>query len=139
MKTTVIKRCDFSHLGEDFFKASEGGSPNDASASIRQFSRFLNQKVNQLENEYRNLEVGQGPQEDHSSFRLDRAQLVKILTQILDELPPQETTLFSLYYCEGLNFREIGEVLGYPELKIIELFTEGIKKVATKMQFKADN
>ncbi len=139
MTKTVIRRGTSSYLKQNLFKTSEGGSPNDGSAAMHQFSTFMQQKADRLEKEYRNLEQGVVQKEDHSSCMLDQRQLVKALTQILDELPPWEKTLFSLYYCEGLNFKEIGEVLGYPELKIIGLFRDGMKKVAAKMQLKADN
>jgi RNA polymerase sigma factor (sigma-70 family) len=138
MKTTVIRRCKSSYPKQDLFN-SEGSYPNDGSAAIRQFARFMEQKGDRLEKEYRNLQEGLGQKGDHSSSMLDRRQLVKALTQILDEMSPQEKTLLSLYYCEELNFKEIGEVLGYRELKVIELFRDGIKKVAAKMQLKADN
>jgi DNA-directed RNA polymerase specialized sigma subunit len=95
------------------------------------FSRSSERKIDRLEKICQNLEPNHG-EKCGGPFRIvDHAGIVKALTQIIDELPPQEITLFSLYYCEGLNFKIIGEVLGYSELKVIRLFRDGIKRVAS--------
>jgi RNA polymerase sigma factor (sigma-70 family) len=132
-------RNKFPYLKQDLFTLGEARSLNHGSGSMGLVSRSIQKKINRLEKEYKNLEANQGDKNGRRFCMLDQRELVKVLTQIIDELPPQEKTLFSLYYCEELNFKEIGEVLRYSDLKVIRLFRDGLKKVAAKMHLKADN
>jgi RNA polymerase sigma factor (sigma-70 family) len=134
-----VRSCKFPYPRQDLFKVWEGSSPNHGSGSMGLFSRFMHQKADRLGKKHRNVEAGQDPKEGHVSCMLDRSQLMEALTRIIDELPAQEKILFSLYYCEKLNFKEIGEVLGYSEPHVIRLLSDGMKKVAEKMQRKEDS
>ncbi len=63
---------------------------NDGLGSIGLVCRYIKTKGNRLEKEYKNLEADQGDKNGRRFCLLDRRELVKILTQIIDELPPQE-------------------------------------------------
>ncbi len=124
---------------EEFLKVREAGSLSTGLGSLGVLSKSLQRKVNRLEKVCQNLEGKDGEKSGRCLPMVRQTELVKVLTQIIDDLPPREKTLFSLHYCEELNFKEIGEVLGSPELKVIRLFKDGMKKVAEKMRLKAAN
>lgn len=130
-------RYKFHCPKQDPFAIWDVRALNQGVGSMGLISRFMLQKANRLENEYQILEGDHG-KNNGRCFNISD-QLKKVLTQAIDELPPREKTLLSLYYCEGLNFKEIGEVLECSELKVIRLFKDGMKKVAAKMQLKTIN
>ncbi len=132
-------RYKFPYAKQDPFAIWEARSLNRGSGSMGLITRFMHQKVNWLEKEYHNLEENHGDKTGSRFNMPDQKELVKALTQIIDELSPQEKTLLSLHYCEGLNFKEIGEVLDCSELIAIRLFKNTMKKVAAKMQLKSIN
>jgi DNA-directed RNA polymerase specialized sigma subunit len=116
---------------------SEAASSATASGSMGLVSRFLQQKVIRLDEFCHHLETNHGEKGDHHFVIPNQGELLKTLTQIIYELPPPEKIIFSLYYCDELNFREIGEVLGYSEQKVSRLFRDGLKKVAAIVQLRA--
>ena len=138
MKPRGIRyKCHYAK--QDPFAIWEARSLSCSMGSMGLISRFIHQKVNRLEKEYHNLGGDHGEKNGRRFKMSDQKELVKALTQIINELPPQEKTLFSLHYCEGLNFKEIGEVLDCSELKAIRLFRDSIKRVAAKMQLRTTN
>jgi RNA polymerase sigma factor for flagellar operon FliA len=99
----------------------------------------LKRKVILLEKVCQELEGKNGGKTGLHGKTSNLDELRKALVKVIDELTPQEKILFSLYYSEELNLREIGEVLGHSEVEIGRLFKDGMKKVAAKMQMKAAN
>jgi RNA polymerase sigma factor (sigma-70 family) len=138
MKTRGM-RYKFPYPKEELFKIGRARSLNLGIGSMGVVSRYIQQKANRLEKEYKKIEEDQGDKNGRRLCMQDHGELVKVLAQIVDELSPQEKTLFSLYYCEELNFKAIGEVLGCSESRIIRLFRDGMKKVAAKMRLKMTN
>jgi len=138
MKSRDI-RYKFLYPKNDSSNFRGAGSLRTELGSLGLVSGYLHQKVNRLEKFCQNLQTNPGGKGFRRFRILHQTELMEALTQIIDELPPQEKILFSLYYCEKLNFKEIGEVLGYSELKTGMLFRNGMKKVAAKLQRKADN
>jgi len=102
-------------------------------------SRAMNQKVISLDKRCQDLERDRRKENDPRWDPSEQKKLVKALTRIIEELPLQEKTIFSLHYCEGLNFKDIGEVLDCSELEALKLFRGSMKRVAAKMQLKMTN
>jgi RNA polymerase sigma factor (sigma-70 family) len=132
-------RNRFPHLKQDYFTLMEERCLDHDLGSLGRISRFIQAKISRLEKMYRTLEGAQGGEDAHGSCSLDRKELVTILSQLISELSPQQKILFSLYYREGLNFKEIGEVLGYSEMNAIRLFEKGLKEVDAKIHLRAGN
>ena len=55
------------------------------------------------------------------SERLDDESEKQELTEALLELPERERNMLSLYYYEGLNLKEIGQVLGVTESRVSQI------------------
>lgn len=51
------------------------------------------------------------------------------LTQAIESLPEKERLVLSLYYDEGLNLKEIGEVLGVTESRVSQIRTQAILRL----------
>ena len=60
---------------------------------------------------------------------LDLQDLQARLSQALKVLPEKEQLVLSLYYDEGLNLKEIGEVLGLTESRVSQLRTQSILRL----------
>jgi RNA polymerase sigma factor for flagellar operon FliA len=53
--------------------------------------------------------------------------------QGVDKLPDRERLVISLYYYEGLTFKEIGQVLGVSESRVYQLHTQAMSRVRAFM------
>lgn len=51
---------------------------------------------------------------------------IQLLAAAIDALPQQEKVVLSLYYCEELTMREMGQVLEVPEARIAQLWTQAM-------------
>jgi RNA polymerase sigma factor for flagellar operon FliA len=60
---------------------------------------------------------------------LDLQDLQARLSAALKALPPKEQMVLSLYYDEGLNLKEIGEVLNLTESRVSQLRTQSILRL----------
>lgn len=67
-------------------------------------------------------------------FRLEAAELTKMLAQILDELSEKERLVISLYYYEELTQKEIADILEVSEGRISQLHSQALIKLKTKVQ-----
>jgi RNA polymerase sigma factor for flagellar operon FliA len=87
------------------------------------------------------LEVTVGPEGNQSllsvipdtgelpSTQLERLELQKLITKALEKLPEQEKTILALYYIEGMNLREIGNVVKLGVSRVSELKTTSILRL----------
>ena len=76
--------------------------------------------------------------EDRSAPDPSRAydiQAVKeLLADAIKRLPEREKIVIGLYYYEGLNLKEIGEVLGVTESRISQLHTKAILRLKGRIK-----
>jgi len=61
----------------------------------------------------------------------------RMLGKAIDRLPPRERLVVSLYYFEGLTFKEIGRVLEISESRVYQLHTQAVLRLHGYLQ--ADN
>ncbi|MGN1357257.1 MAG: RNA polymerase sigma factor FliA [Succinivibrionaceae bacterium] len=56
------------------------------------------------------------------------------LTKAIDNLPEREKLVFSLYYQEELNLKEIGSVLEVSESRVSQILNQGIMRLRSKLR-----
>ncbi|MEZ4271397.1 MAG: sigma-70 family RNA polymerase sigma factor [Myxococcota bacterium] len=61
-------------------------------------------------------------------------QVKERLVVALEQLPRRLQILLSLYYCESLTYKEIGELLGISRSRICQLHTQAISELRTSLQ-----
>lgn len=64
---------------------------------------------------------------------MEGKELRRILAQSVDLLPERERLVISLYYFEGLTFKEIGRVLGVSESRVYQLHTQAMGRLRKRM------
>lgn len=67
-------------------------------------------------------------------FRIEAAELTKVLARILEELSEKERLVVSLYYYEELTQKEIADILEVSEGRISQLHSQALIKLKTKVQ-----
>jgi RNA polymerase sigma factor for flagellar operon FliA len=65
--------------------------------------------------------------------RLTRAGFTKALADAISSLPERERLVISLYYEEGLNLRESGEVLGVSESRVCQIQSQAMLRLRARM------
>jgi len=68
------------------------------------------------------------------STTLERAELEKLLAQAIEQMPPMERTVLSLYYHEEATLREIAEIMKMHLSRIAQLKSQGILRLRTYME-----
>ncbi len=61
-------------------------------------------------------------------------EIKRILAGSIDKLPDRERLVISLYYYEGLTFKEIGKVLTVSESRVYQLHTQAMGRLRNYMQ-----
>jgi RNA polymerase sigma factor FliA len=67
------------------------------------------------------------------STLLEKSELVRLLAQGIDSIPPMERTVLSLYYHEELTIREIAQVGNLHESRISQLKSQAILRLRNHM------
>jgi len=62
-------------------------------------------------------------------IQAEKHELREILGNAINQLPPQERLVITLYYYEGLNFKEIAKVLELSQGRISQLHTKAILRL----------
>lgn len=63
------------------------------------------------------------------SVKLERSELQKLILNAFKKLPEQEKTILALYYNEGMNLRQIGDVVKLGVSRVSELKTTSILRL----------
>jgi RNA polymerase sigma factor for flagellar operon FliA len=67
------------------------------------------------------------------SALLEKAELERLLAEAIDEMPPIERTILSLYYHEDLTLREIAQVVRLHESRISQLKSQAILRLRARL------
>ena len=65
---------------------------------------------------------------------VQRAALQELIQQSLSEMPEQERVVLSFYYVEGLNLREIAEIMGLHITRISQIKTQAILRMRSHLE-----
>jgi RNA polymerase sigma factor for flagellar operon FliA len=65
------------------------------------------------------------------TFELE--EMKDIIADAINRLPERERMVVALYYYEGLNMREIGEVLGVTESRVCQMHTKAILRLRARL------
>lgn len=63
------------------------------------------------------------------SEEIESKEATRLLGKAIDRLPEREKHVISIYYYEGLTFREIGKVLSVSESRVYQLHTQAILRL----------
>src|SRR5579864_4278676 len=72
-------------------------------------------------------------QSDGPGVQLEMAETRRILAGAIDQLGDREKTVLTLYYYEGLNLAEIGEILGVTESRACQIHTKAVTQLRHRM------
>jgi RNA polymerase sigma factor FliA len=70
----------------------------------------------------------------NTSGEVEGRELRRILASGIDHLPERERLVISLYYHEGLTFKEIGKVMTVSESRVYQLHTQAMTRLRTYMR-----
>lgn len=71
--------------------------------------------------------------EDHPEGYMEKLEIQEMLKGAIDQLPPREKKVITLYYFEELTLKEISLIMGVSESRISQLHTKGISKLKGKL------
>lgn len=71
----------------------------------------------------------EGPQS-----RVESAETRRLLARAISRLPDRERTVLTLYYYEGLNLSEIGEILGVTESRACQIHTKAVGQLRVRLR-----
>lgn len=63
------------------------------------------------------------------STEVESKEMRRMLAMAIDRLPERERLVISLYYFEGLTFKEIGKVLSVSESRVYQLHTQAVLRM----------
>ncbi len=113
------------HLGisvDEFFKKIQ----SITTYSIISLDDFLDQKRDMIMDE-----PGIGGSLDAN---IEESELVEVLSAEINNLPEKEKKIISLYYYEGLTYKEIGKIMGISESRVSQLHTKAIIRLKGKLK-----
>lgn len=65
---------------------------------------------------------------------IQSASIKKKLAEVIASLPEQEKLVIALYYDNGLNLREIGEVLNVSESRVCQIHSQSTSRLRSRMR-----
>lgn len=65
---------------------------------------------------------------------IQNASIKKKLAEVISGLPDQEKLVVALYYDNGLNLREIGEVLNVSESRVCQIHSQSTSRLRSRMR-----
>jgi RNA polymerase sigma factor for flagellar operon FliA len=68
-----------------------------------------------------------------------QAELIEILVQEINNLPQKEKLVLSMYYYEGLTFKEIGAVLSVTESRVCQIHSQAIGRLRKRLGRRKDD
>ena len=71
---------------------------------------------------------------DSAEERLLEEEMMQVLADAIDALPPKQKQIISLYYYENLNLREIGEVLGLSQQRVSQIRISALNQLRKVMK-----
>lgn len=71
---------------------------------------------------------------DSAEEGLLEEEMMKVLGDAIDALPPKQKQIITLYYYEDLNLREIGEVLGLSQQRVSQIRISAISQLRKAMK-----
>ena len=71
---------------------------------------------------------------DDVTSEVEMREIKTSLIQAVDALPPQERTVISLYYFEGLTLKEIKGVLGVSESRVSQIHAQAVIHLRAKLR-----
>lgn len=74
-------------------------------------------------------DAGEGP-----VAAFEREETRRVLARAIAALPDRERTVLTLYYYEGLNLAEIGEVLGVTESRTCQIHTKAVHQLRHRLR-----
>ncbi len=75
------------------------------------------------------LERHAGDEDSDPARQVERAELKQLLVQLIQQLPPREQLVLSLYYEHELNYKEIAAVLEVSESRVAQLHAAAIARM----------
>ncbi len=64
----------------------------------------------------------------------EKKEMLRILTEILDELPETEKLVIELYYNKELLLKEIAKILGVSESRVSQIHSKAIKRIQSRLK-----
>ena len=89
---------------------------------------------NRLEAKASVLNEGNG--DSHSSLpeeQFEAMEVRRLLKEAIENLPERERVLVTLYYYEGLTYKEIGRVLEISESRVSQLYTRAVLRMRNRL------
>ena len=101
----------------------------------RSFTLSLDEKQYTKEDESETLMDGvQDKQILEPSALLEQSEKKQAIRSEIEDLPGKERTVLILYYYEGLNFKEIGQMLGVSESRVSQIRSKAILRLKGRLK-----
>lgn len=72
--------------------------------------------------------------EKSGSMGLDSSTIKKLIIEAVKKLPKEEQMVLSLYYCDGMNVEEIGDIIGVRPTGISRLFKRAMLDLLSRVK-----
>jgi RNA polymerase sigma factor for flagellar operon FliA len=76
---------------------------------------------------------GEGLQINQPEEMVEAREMKRLLKQAINELPDRERLLVTLYYYEGLTYKEIGSVMDISESRVSQLHTRAVMRMRNRL------
>ncbi len=73
-------------------------------------------------------------EDETPSAEVEFREMKRVLSVAIDRLPERERLVISLYYYDGLTFKEIGKILGISESRVYQLHTQAVIRLRGYLQ-----